>query len=197
MCRAAKGIRGYTLSLRELARILDVAQARIEIGLCKRDDYDDVLAEAKVGRKTSKRLARPGARAWLRRRSEPSARRGHRGIPSTILNIGAAPTQKTKPGRSAPGCTYTSGSCRLRRSWRAASVWKASPSGAWISPVTARSFKPSWPTTPGPVSLCDPDIPPPSKPRFGGSFSWPILRVLTHFSVIVGASFGNAATLLC
>jgi hypothetical protein len=60
MCRAAKGIRGYTLSLRELARILDVAQARIEIGLCKRDDYDDVLAEAKVGRKTSKRLARPG-----------------------------------------------------------------------------------------------------------------------------------------
>jgi hypothetical protein len=46
LAEAAKGIRGYTSSLRELARILDVAQARIEIGLCKRDDYDEVLAEA-------------------------------------------------------------------------------------------------------------------------------------------------------
>jgi hypothetical protein len=56
LAEAAKGIRGYTLSLRELARILDVAQARIEVGLCGRDDYDEVLAEAKVERKASKRF---------------------------------------------------------------------------------------------------------------------------------------------
>jgi hypothetical protein len=58
LAETAKGIRGYTLGLRELARILDVAQARIEIGLCKRNDYDEVLAEAKVERKTIKRLSR-------------------------------------------------------------------------------------------------------------------------------------------
>jgi hypothetical protein len=37
---------------------LRVAALRIEIGLCKRDDYDEVLAEAKVEPKASKRLAR-------------------------------------------------------------------------------------------------------------------------------------------
>jgi hypothetical protein len=55
---SAQGIRDYTSSLRELARILEIASTRIELGLCKRDDYYDVLAEAKVERKASKRLAR-------------------------------------------------------------------------------------------------------------------------------------------
>jgi hypothetical protein len=58
LAETAKGIRGYTLGLRELARMLDVAQARIEIGLCARDDYDEVLAEAKIERKASKRPSR-------------------------------------------------------------------------------------------------------------------------------------------
>jgi hypothetical protein len=61
LAETAKGIRGYTSGLRELARILDVAQVRIEIGLCKRDDYDEVLAEAKVERKASKRLSHRNA----------------------------------------------------------------------------------------------------------------------------------------
>lgn len=55
---SAQGIRDYTSSLRELARILEIASTRIELGLCKRDDYYDVLADAKVERrKASKRLA--------------------------------------------------------------------------------------------------------------------------------------------
>ena len=58
LAEAANGIRRYTLSLRELARILDIAQVRIEIGLCGRDDYDEVLAEAKIERKTGKRFTR-------------------------------------------------------------------------------------------------------------------------------------------
>jgi hypothetical protein len=47
---------------RELLHIVDSAQVRIEIGLCKRDDYRDIFVEAKVEPKTSKRINRlPGA----------------------------------------------------------------------------------------------------------------------------------------
>ena len=56
VAEAAHGIRDYTKGLRALANCLEGAQVRIEVGLCKRDDYYDVLAEAKVEQKASKRL---------------------------------------------------------------------------------------------------------------------------------------------
>jgi hypothetical protein len=55
---SAEGIRNYVARLRKLAEVLDVAQARIETGLCKRDDYEEVFAKANLEPKASKRLSR-------------------------------------------------------------------------------------------------------------------------------------------
>jgi hypothetical protein len=56
---AAQGIREYLAVERELLRVVDSAQIRVEIGLCKRDDYEEIFVDAKVERKASKRLSRP------------------------------------------------------------------------------------------------------------------------------------------
>jgi hypothetical protein len=58
----AQGIRDYAKAVQAMDEFLHVAQLRIEIGLCKRDDYDEVLAEAGVERKVGKRLSASKAR---------------------------------------------------------------------------------------------------------------------------------------
>jgi hypothetical protein len=76
------------------------------------------------------------------------------------------PTQKTKLGRSERGYCYTPESCRLRRSWRAVSEQKASPSDASSLPVTIQGSSPLLTEYFAPgnsVTLTD-------LPRFGGVF---------------------------
>lgn len=58
LAAAAQGIRDYDKAVLAMDEFCRVAVFRIEIGLCKRDDYDEVLAEAKIERKASKRLSR-------------------------------------------------------------------------------------------------------------------------------------------
>jgi hypothetical protein len=59
LAATAQGIRDYAKAVQAMDEFCRVAAFRIDIGLCKRDDYDEVLAEAKVERKTGKRLTRP------------------------------------------------------------------------------------------------------------------------------------------
>ena len=61
LAATAQGIRDYAKAVQAMDEFLRVAAFRIDVGLCKRDDYDEVLAEAKVERKASKRLSRRNA----------------------------------------------------------------------------------------------------------------------------------------